>query len=168
MNWPWDYRHVGSFPYGDEYAYATGMPLLDDCETVEDWGCGTAWAKRYRTGAYVGIDMAPKFADIVVNLSDYTSDVDGIFMRSVLEHNLEWEPILRNAVASFRKRLVLILFTPMQDETRVLNETYNGIPNIGFAPGDIEAHFGDRPFRFEDWLTDTQFGVERMYVVDHA
>lgn len=166
MTWPWDYSATEPFPYDDERAYREGMPLLADCETVEDWGCGTAWAKRYREGAYVGVDMAPGYADVVADLRTYRSDVDGIFMRSVLEHNHDWRAILDNALASARKRLVLVLFTPMQPATVNIIDTPNGIPNIGFAAEDIESAFGDREFRHEDWYTDTVFGFERLYVVE--
>lgn len=161
----WDYRDVEPFPYGESPLYEIGMRMLDDCETVEDWGCGTAWAKQFRDGPYVGIDGAEGYADIVADLRTYTSDVEGIFMRGVLEHNHEWKPILQNAMVSATKRLVLVLFTPMADATHVIGYTRDDIPDISFAPADIEAYFGGRKFICIDHETDTQFGVERIYSV---
>ena len=162
----WDYSHVAAFPYDDETMYVEGMTRLKDCEVVEDWGCGTAWAKRYRTGTYIGVDWAPGFADVVADLHTYTSRVDGIYMRGVLEHNEDWQPILDNALAS-APHLVLVLFTPMAAETSVIAVNGRGIPDISFAAGDIEARF-KRPFTFKDYATDTQYGTERLYEVTGA
>src|SRR5512143_667285 len=105
----WDYSDTDPFPYGEETTYKIGMGLLAECERVEDWGCGTCWAKHYREGSYTGIDWAPGFADVVADLRTYISDVDGIFMRAVLEHNTDWGDILDNALVS-APHLVLVLF----------------------------------------------------------
>lgn len=160
----WDYAGREAFAYGDETTYAEGMKLLEDCEVVEDWGCGTAWAKRFREGTYIGVDAAPGYADIVADLRTYTSGVDGIFMRHVLEHNEDWAQILDNALASCL-RLVLILFTPMTNETRVIYSNGNGVADISFAPHDIESHFAMRPYSYVTYDTATQYGSERLYEV---
>ena len=94
------------------------------CQTVEDWGCGLGWFRRYISPPreYLGIDgSASPFADIVHDLRTYRSGKPhGILMRHVLEHNHHWKPILDNAIASFTKGLCLILFTPWQVKTSVL------------------------------------------------
>lgn len=164
----WDYSNVEPFSYGNSPMYERGMAELDDCATVQDWGCGTAWAKRFCKGNYVGVDETPGFADIVADLRSYTTRVEGIFMRGVLEHNLDWHLILDNAVTSFTKRFVLILFTPMQDQTNVLFWPKPDIPDVAFAASDIESRFGSRSFRFEEERTDTQYNFERMYVVESS
>ena len=56
---------------------------------------------------YVGLDGTSPFADRVVDLRAHRSSADCIFMRHVLEHNVEWRKILHGAVNSFRKRMVL-------------------------------------------------------------
>lgn len=160
----WDYSDKEPFPYDDEWAYRWGMAQLADCEVVEDWGCGTAWAKRYRTGTYIGIDQAPGYADIVADLREYRSQVDGIFMRGVIEHNPDWVPILQNALAS-APHLVLVIFTPMVPETTVIYTTEEQWPDWSFAARDVEAVFGDRPFVVQDVPTKTQYGQERTYEV---
>lgn len=158
----WDYIGKDAQPYDDETCYREGMALLADCAVIEDWGCGFAWAKRFREGTYVGVDWAPGFADVVADLRTYTSEVDGIYMRGVLEHNTDWQPILDNALAS-TPHLVLVLFTPMTDETYVRATNGYGTVDISFAPRDIEGRFGDRPFTFTDYQTATQYGGERIY-----
>jgi hypothetical protein len=161
----WNYLDTEPFPYDDEEAYKIGMELLADCEVVEDWGCGTAWAKRYRKGKYVGVDSAPGYADVVADLRLYHSDVDGIFMRGVLEHNAEgWESILDNALDSCQQ-LVLVMFTPFTERTTVIYTSGDGWKDLSFAEKDIEDRFGDRLFTKRAIDNNTQFGQERIYHV---
>src|SRR5688572_4685695 len=95
-------------PFGDTQSYRIGADYLDDCEIVEDWGCGKGWFSKFRTHNCLGIDGSRSpFASRVVDLEEYTSSVDGIFMRHVLEHNYQWKKILRNAIESFDKKMVL-------------------------------------------------------------
>ena len=70
----WNYEYVDQFAYGDETSYRKGMAYLDGHGVIEDWGCGTAWAKRYVTkSTYIGIDSSKsRFADKVVDLRSYT------------------------------------------------------------------------------------------------
>ncbi|MCC7242220.1 MAG: hypothetical protein IT180_09870 [Acidobacteria bacterium] len=139
----WDewYRGTGEkAPYGDTESYRIGADFLEDCETVEDWGCGRGWFANFRSRNCVGIDGSHSpFADLIVDLETYTSDVDGIFMRHVLEHNYQWRTILANAVASFRKKMVLAIFTPWSEgDTREIRFVERvGVPDISFRQGDI-------------------------------
>ena len=73
---------------------------------IEDWGCGTTYARKFVTkGSYVGIDGSPTDAtNKVVDLRQYTSAADCIFMRHVLEHNTHWQEILTNAIGSFQQK----------------------------------------------------------------
>lgn len=115
----WDYSGVDEVCYSDDkcISYQKAADFLGD--TVEDWGCGTAWAKRYFKN-YRGIDGSPhKYVDEVVDLIHYTSDVDNILMRQVLECNEDWKVILENVIKSFKKKFCLIVFTPFADETHV-------------------------------------------------
>lgn len=139
----WDawYRAAdGKAPYGDTESYRIGADFLEDCVTVEDWGCGRGWFTNFRPRNCVGLDGSRSpFADRIVDLETYTSDVDGIFMRHVLEHNYRWRTILANALASFRKKMVLAIFTPWSDgETREIRFVERvGVPDIAFRQGDI-------------------------------
>lgn len=113
----WNYDNVKNpFPYGEQTSYKLGMVFLDGFGDIEDWGCGTAFAKTFVTKSnYKGIDITPSaFMDKIVDLETYKSSTDCIFMRHVLEHNHNWKNILQNALNSFQKRMVLILFTPLE------------------------------------------------------
>ena len=105
--------------FSDKYelSYKKSAEFLGD--TVEDWGCGTAWSKRYFKN-YRGVDGSPhKNVDEVVDLVEYTSDVENILMRQTLECNYEWEQILENVKKSFRRRFCLVVYTPFVEKTRV-------------------------------------------------
>jgi len=163
----WNYRHVRQFAYGDETSYRRGMAFLDGHGAIEDWGCGTAWAKRFATkSAYIGIDVSKsRFADRVVDLRTYTSHADCIFMRHVLEHNQDWKTILTNAVGSFRRRMALVIYTPFGDETRQI-ASWSGIPDISFREEDLTDCFRHLRSSKEQLLTGTQYGMERIFFIE--
>lgn len=116
------WKHLPS--YASDETYKAGMDWLAECRTVEDWGCALMYAKKFRVGEYVGIDGMN--ADVNIDLNKYRSKVDGVFMRHVLEHNLDWRVVLQNALASFQKRMALIMFLPPT--------TKDGIPTPGKIP----------------------------------
>lgn len=156
------------FPYGDTTTYELAEAWLRDCKLVEDWGCGLGWSRRYfRAGQWRGIDgsKSPTVSE-VVDLAQYRSQVPGILMRHVLEHNDDWAMILDNALNSFTERMALILFTPMAEKTGVIawNCGYE-VPDISFRALDLESRFpGNVDFRdVEDLHTNTLYGVERIY-----
>ena len=164
----WD--HSVPRTYGTPASYLAAAEFLDRyCETVEDWGCGQAGAKPYfKKSQYVGIDGSKsKGADKIVDLRRYTSSPDGILLRHVLEHNYDWPMILRNALASFQKRLVIVFFLPPEEQGRMFFVNKNGVPNLvlgrdcflGFLKGlkfdeqsiprrDESGHPEERLFRF--------------------
>lgn len=166
-------------PFADTETYRMGAGFLAGCATVEDWGCGKGWFRRVLaatcferliTSEYRGVDgSATPFADIVVDLTRYMSEVDGIFMRHVLEHNYEWRTILANAVASFRRRMVLVLFTPLAEETHEIAFAPNpGVPDISFAEGDLVALFGDATWWRTDLATPSQYGAETVFFLERT
>lgn len=122
--------------YGAEESYQLGMKWLEGCKSVEDWGCGPAYSKKYRKGNYIGVDGTEGFCDVVADLREYQSSPDGIFMRHVLEHNHDWEKILANALLSFKERMSLIFFTPWADKTYEVHKS-NDVPVISFNKEDI-------------------------------
>lgn len=160
---------------GDPLFYGLGALSLQDaeCETVEDWGCGYALARPYFSAwcDYKGVDgsNSPE-ADVVADLRTYRSKCDGVFMRHVLEHDPEWKRILRNAVGSFRKRMVLVLFTPWQDETHELRwEAGYEVPTIGFAKADLLEVITDTGGKVVAELelpTATAYGGEHALVIE--
>jgi hypothetical protein len=166
-NGKWNYEHVDQFAYGDETSYRKGMAFLDGHGTIEDWGCGTAWAKRFATQSrYVGLDSSKsRFVDKVVDLRTYTSNADCIFMRHVLEHTEDWKTILTNATGSFQRRMTLVIFTPFGNETRQI-AMWSGIPDISFRDEDLTDCFGDLRFSQESLMTGTQYGMERIFFIE--
>jgi len=163
--WPSDQRPVR---YGqDDITYACGMAWLDGvCETVEDWGCGPAYAKRFlKDSCYVGIDGSPcEGVDIITDLRDCVGDADGIYMRHVLEHNWEWRQILANAVLSFRKRMVLVIFTPFAGHTHPIEASLAyPVPDISFAKADLMDYVGPYLDHEESLTTGTMYGTEHVF-----
>ncbi|MCE9584599.1 MAG: class I SAM-dependent methyltransferase [Planctomycetes bacterium] len=157
-------------PFGDATTYQKGMEFLDDCDVVEDWGCGTAFAKMHRKrGTYVGVDGSPSpFTDRIADLREYRSQADGIFMRHILEHNFEWRRILENAVASFRKKFVLIMFTPFVAETKQIATNWSNIPDLSFRKEDLTQCFQGLTWREEALTTDTQYRTECVFYIERG
>lgn len=147
---------------GDDLSYRKAAEFLDD-GPVEDWGCGAAYAKRFFKCHYTGIDGAPGFADKVADLRTYTSTTNGILVRHVLEHNLEWERILVNALASARK-VALVIFTPFGNKTKQIawNSGYE-VPDISFRKEDLTRHFA--AYREETFKSVTQYGQETVFYI---
>ena len=161
----WDYTGASSVCYSDtknQYSYIKPAEFLGNGQ-VEDWGCGTAWAKRYFTD-YKGIDGSfHKNVDEIADLTRYVSKCDNILMRQVLEFNWDWEKILQNVKKSFRKKFCLVVMTPLVEETRIdkidpvvnhlgqeLEE--NNTPNIFFNKQDILAFFPEPEYKVSEEL----------------
>jgi hypothetical protein len=100
----WNHRYSKMNPnsysgYGADLSYEKAAAFFSDIDTIEDWGCGSGGFRRFWTKNYIGIDGSnTPFADRIEDLCTYKSDVDGILIRHILEHNVLWEDILKNAV----------------------------------------------------------------------
>lgn len=157
--------------YGDTSSYRLGADFLSDCSEIEDWGCGKGWFRTVipSTSKYVGLDGSHnKFVDKHVDLESYRSSVEGIFMRHVLEHNYGWENVLSNAVQSFSKKMVLVLFTPWSNgETKQIGFTDSvGVPDLSFAKTDIEKHLEKLNFEYIELVSpETFYGIEYVYLI---
>jgi hypothetical protein len=161
--------------YGSSDTYAIGAGFLSPCGEVEDWGCGLGWF-RYHYEDFNGLTITgidgshTPHANVYADLREYRSDVPGIFMRHVLEHNHEWARILDNAIASFRERMALILFTPLAVKTHVIGSTsINGveIPDYSFGFDDIVRHFdGLRVETSTLSSPQTQYGIEHVFLLE--
>lgn len=122
----WDASYSNLLPtpggtrlYADATTYLMAAAFLADIDEVEDWGCGSGGFRQFCPGKYIGLDGSQTpFADKIVDLCTYRSTATGIMMRPVLEHNYQWEMILKSALDSFRKKFCLILFTPFVEETK--------------------------------------------------
>jgi hypothetical protein len=165
----WDKFYEGateSRSYGDSMTYILGAEFLRGLH-VEDWGCGLGWFKQFHQGEYVGVDGShSKFAQVIADLTDVASETDGLFMRHVLEHNHEWKKVLRNALQSFKKRMVLVTFTPFSDETHCIQESVPGIPDYSFRKEDLLELIEPYLQREEALRTKTQYGIEHVFYLE--
>lgn len=174
----WDKSYKNKFEvklYDDPTTGKVAGGFLNDQEiaVVEDWGCGLGGFQAYMGPGqeYVGIDGSLTVAaSKIVDLETYITQIDAIHMRHILEHNPGWARILNNALNSFRKRMVLTLFTPFQEKTQVIkkypnfNDTGMEMIDIGFQRSDIVSEFHDIAwFSIENIKTGTQYGVEHMF-----
>lgn len=152
--------------YGDGGTYPIAAEFLADCDVVEDWGCGLGAFKAFCKTRYIGVDGShSKYADVIADLAVYRSSPDGILLRHVLDHNVQWEAILDNALASARKKLMVILFTPFVESTHVIRYYPSiDVPDIDIAKDDIIGHFKDVDWTLEEGLViDTQYKVEHIF-----
>lgn len=160
-------------PYGDTESYEMGAAWLAECDTVEDWGCGKGWFARFVSDeqTYIGLDGSKTpFADKFVDLTTYRSEVDGIFMRHVLEHNYAWPFILENAVASFTQRMALILFTPLTERTiEIAFADDPGVPDLSLGREQLEQIIVDGGAEISTsfaFPSATQYEWETVYLLE--
>jgi hypothetical protein len=166
----------GSFRYGETATYELGYNFLQTCDKIEDWGCGAGGFKRYFLNdvlnKYVGVDGSnTPFADIKTDLTGYISNVDGIYMRHVLEHNYEWKQILENACKSFQTKMCLVLFTPFSEETtEIAHNLRHGVdvPDMSFNKNEIIDVFEKNNIKYE-LLTinsNTGYNIEHVFYLN--
>ena len=156
--------------YGDATTYVAAAAFLADVSEVEDWGCGGGGFRQFCLSRYVGIDGSnTPFADKKVDLCTYRSTAPGILLRHVLEHNYAWEPILDGAVASFQRKLCVILFTPFAEQTKEIAHNRSlgvDVPDIAFSRHDVERHFDGLTWKLlPNIKTQSQYEVEHVYFV---
>jgi len=168
----WDYsewRGREAKPYGSADTYEIGVSWLDEtCESIEDWGGALTYAKRYvRNASYYAIDGSPSAAewcDEIQDLRERHSSPDGVFMRHILEHNRDWAVILDNAVGSFRKRMVLVMFVPFSPFTHATQNWE--ILDQSFARQDLVDHFAPFLHHEQTLETDTQYRWEHVFFLE--
>ena len=163
----WDYSDGEQFAYDEDTSYRRGIAFLDGHGTIEDWGCGTGYAKKFvKASRYVGIDGSDSpYCDVKADLQDYRSSPDCIFMRHVLEHNWGWRSILRNAVNSFRYRMVLVTFTPFQDDELKIADN-DGIPDLSLVKQEVLGFFARMTVVEEIVASKTEYGEETLFYVE--
>lgn len=167
--WYINVKQMGSFRYGNTVTYQFAEEFLKGL-AVEDWGCGTGGFKRIHLGPYVGVDGSKTpFVDKIADVREYKSKVEGIMMRHVLEHNLDWSKVLHNAVESFQKRFCLVLFTPFTDQTQVIAQNKKhgvDVPDISFNKQDLQGYFKGLKWRLEENVASkTFYNLEHIYYV---
>lgn len=165
----WDRESVPP-AYGTETYEKPLKWLLETCDSIEDWGCGYGYARRFvPQSQYFGVDGSPEaspYADLICELQDRVTEVDGLFIRHILEHNLEWRGIMENAMQSFTKRFVLILFTPFAEMTTPL--VAGGLHDLAFCRDDLLAYFEGCTVTEEHLMTNTQYHEEHIFYVERV
>lgn len=168
--------------YADSTTAQIGGAWLStpEIKEVEDWGCGLCGLKHFLRPdiQYRGLDGSKnQYTTDVVDLVEYHSTVDGLFMRAVLEHNHDWKVILSNALMSFQEKMVLVLFTPWQKETKVIAryEKFSGTEvtmiDYGYAKEDIYdalAKEAVKWFEISGIMCSSQYDVEHMFFIEPA
>jgi len=111
------------------------------------------------------------FADVKTDLTSYNSNVDGIFMRHVLEHNYEWKIILENACKSFKQKMCLVLFTPFSLKTKeIAHNLKHGVdvPDLSFDKTELIEIFEKYNIKYEliTINTNTGYNVEHIFYLN--
>ncbi|GFO68531.1 hypothetical protein GMLC_21100 [Geomonas limicola] len=161
----------GAFRYSDTVTYEMGRDFLADCRVVEDWGTGAGGFKRFRPDA-IGVDGSntPHAEKKYVDLVNYTSPCEGIFMRHVLEHNYQWQAILRNALGSATKKLCIVLFTPLADTSsrEIAHNRAHGVdvPDLSLGREELEGILREfQPHSVEMVRIDSETGYGQEYLL---
>jgi hypothetical protein len=176
--WTYDYPEGADVrPFGDDTTYRMGLGwLYEDCDDVQDWGCGPAYGRRLCPPgkSYLGVDGSPTsagLADVVCELTAWHPDPkpQGVFMRHVLEHNeFNWEEILDHALGTFQRRLALVVFTPFTSgPTKRLRPPGDPYTDLALNYGDLTGHLSRFEWRTEALPTGTQYGSETVFYVRH-
>lgn len=108
--------------YGIVESYRVAADWLRPCRTVADWGCGGGYFERYLSPnqRYIPIDGTRQIhGQILADLATYEGESDGIMLRHVVDCTNDWRAVLLNVVRRFRRRAVVITFTPMVERTLV-------------------------------------------------
>ena len=159
----WEHPTNRRFGESDE-SYKLAAEWLG--EQVEDWGCGTAYAKQFFT-EYRGVDGSGLFADEIADLQTYRSNVPYILTRHTLEHNYNWRVVLDNLLRSFTKRAVIVLFKPLEDKERVTS-VCDSIPDIALPRDEFLDFINPWLVKRIDLTHETVFYLERKKPYDIA
>lgn len=163
--------------YGDTTTakLAAEYLAMPEIKSIEDWGCGFGGFEHYIASwqTYIGVDGSKTIAATKISdLSEYKSEADAVHLRHVLEHNQLWDKILKNLLASFKKRAVITIFTPFSNKTQTLN-TYKNWKNSGFDMVDISFCWEDLKKiidTYPDVKYQTQFDIRTRssYDIEHV
>jgi len=86
-------------------------------------------------------------------------------MRHVLEHNWTWPTILENALASFRDRMALIIFTPFAETTTEIAHV-NGICELSLNRTEVQKALEPFAVRREEITSQTRYGAEVLFYIE--
>jgi hypothetical protein len=172
----WDnwYENLKEIPseWGNTPTFYLASEFLKDCLTVEDWGCGSGVFSKFCKNA-IGIDgsNSPFATKKFIDLTEYISDVEGIHLRHVLEHNYEWQKILNNILKSARKKIVITMFIPFGDKTQEIRHNKNigvDVPSLLISKKeftDIVEKYKPQKIEHKIFDTQTEYKKEEMVYI---
>lgn len=152
--------------YGQDLSYELAADWLKGCAEVADWGCGGGRFKTFLPASvrYIGIDGTPQqAASVIADLAVCSRPSDGILLRHVVDNTPAWRSVLRNAMASFTRRLVVVTYTPDVNITRI-DRVESGWPVWHFNPSDLREEMGLA--RKREIMTPA--APERVYLLERA
>lgn len=139
------------YQYGAPDTYRLAADWLKGCSAVADWGGAQGYFRTCLPSyvPYTLVDGTAQATDqVLADLRTYREPSDGILLRHVLDNTHEWRPILANALQAFRRRMVVVTYTPDAPVTRRV-ERKNGWPEWLFNPDDLRRAMGDLRVRDE-------------------
>ena len=148
---------------GEDTTAIMAAEFLKDCATVADWGCGWGGFKTHICSSqeYIGIDGSNSpYADVIADLEEYTVPTEGILLRHVLEHNLNYEKILANAVAACTRKLCVVISTPFNPDRVKIIQTYDNYFGAGQAVHDLSLPSRDIMRYLSDCVVELKFGIK--------
>jgi hypothetical protein len=113
--------------YGDEETYRIAAAWLGGCASVADWGGGAGYFRRFLPGSvrYLNVDgTLQDGVDVVADLATYDGQSDGLMLRHVIDNTPEPDYVLVNALASYRERMAVVLYTPHSEAVQVVRYQY--------------------------------------------
>lgn len=151
--------------YGTEDTYQLAAEWLRCCPSVADWGGAKGYFRRFLPEFvdYIVVDGTEQCeGQVLADLRYYRVSSAGILLRHVLDNTREWQPVLANALEAFRRRLVIVTFTPDARQTTRIDHA-NGYPVWHFNPEDLRGLMGDLLVKDEQIQTSHP---ERLYYLE--
>jgi len=167
----WNYDHLKTpRAYGPKVTYHNALRWLQVCPAIEDWGCGPGYFGTILPGTvrYFGLDGAVSQwgSKVPIDLATYKSNIPGIMMRHVLEHNMSWRTILANALESFTQRMCLILFVPPIDGIEAVNYSKDDTPILALPSLAIDSMVAPYLVTSHRIKTKSPYGYETIYYLE--
>jgi hypothetical protein len=133
---------------------------------IADWGAGSGFFRLFvdHGTRYIPIDGTPRDLPnfVLADLARYRQPSGGILLRHVVDMTEDWRLVLENAMAAFRRRMVIITFTPDAESTHV-SKRKSGWPVWHFNPDDLRHVMGTALVR--DYALQTSH-PERIYLLE--
>lgn len=160
------WSHPNKRRYGAVESYQIAAAWLSVCAEVADWGAGGRFFQGFLPAdvRYRAVDGTLQIrTDALADLATFQEPSEGILLRHVVDNTPAWRSVLRNAIASFTRRLVVVTYTPDVNTTRI-DHLESGWPVWHFNPSDLRAEMG--PLRVREIMTAA--APERVYLLERA